>query len=48
MTLDRIDVDGHYSCGECAQYGAEGWPRNVRWATAIEQRANRRDSKRAA
>lgn len=31
-TLDRIDVDGHYE------------PGNVRWATNLEQRHNRRDS----
>lgn len=30
-TLDRIDVNGHYT------------PGNVRWATLVEQRWNRRD-----
>lgn len=41
-TLDRIDVDGHYSCGRCAECKAKLWPMNLRWATAKEQIENRR------
>lgn len=42
MTIDRIDNDGHYSCGHCAECVANGWPANCRWATAKEQGANQR------
>lgn len=35
-SLDRIDVNDGY------------YPDNCRWASAVEQRANRRDSRRAA
>lgn len=35
-TIDRIDVNDGYHAGNC------------RWASAVDQRANRRDSRRAA
>lgn len=41
-TLDRLDVNGHYSCGKCQQCITKGWSNNVRWATIEEQNANRR------
>ena len=44
-SLDRIDTDGHYSCGACPECRANGWAENTRWATAKEQRANQRRSK---
>lgn len=41
-SLDRIDNDGHYSCGRCEQCQANRWPANVRWATPSEQARNAR------
>lgn len=41
-SIDRIDNDGHYSCGHCEQCLENGWPMNCRWATASEQNHNRR------
>lgn len=41
-TLDRIDNDGHYSCGKCSECCRRGWGLNVQWATRREQSRNRR------
>lgn len=43
--LDRIDNDGHYSCGKCPQCVKNGWPMNIHWATRKESQDNRRISK---
>lgn len=43
-SLDRIDNDGHYSCGKCAECLANGWPANCRWATKKQQNRNRRNA----
>jgi hypothetical protein len=45
-TLDRIDNDGHYSCGRCDECRANGWPANCRWATRTEQMRNTRRTRR--
>lgn len=42
MSLDRKDVNGHYSCGKCSQCLENGWTANCRWATKIEQANNTR------
>ena len=42
MTLDRIENDGHYSCGKCDECRTKGWPANCRWATYSEQCRNQR------
>lgn len=41
-TIDRIDNNGHYSCGKCDECLSNGWPMNARWATRAEQARNRR------
>ncbi len=45
MTLDRIDNNGHYSCGMCIQCGNHDWRMNLRWATKSEQARNARFNK---
>lgn len=46
LTLDRINVNGNYSCGKCPEYIEHGWPMNCRWATAITQQNNTQDNHR--
>lgn len=43
-SLDRIDNDGNYSCGECSQCIENGWPLNVQWADRIQQNNNKRSN----
>lgn len=43
-TIDRINNNGNYSCGKCAQCLLESWPLNIKWSGRIEQNRNRRDS----
>jgi hypothetical protein len=43
-TIDRIDNDGSYSCGACADCHAHGWTANCRWATRIENAHNKRSN----
>ena len=40
-SIDRIDNDRNYSCGECEQCVSEGWTRNVQWATWDQQMDNK-------
>lgn len=41
LSIDRINNNGNYSCGECPECIANGWPVNVHWATKTEQSQNR-------
>lgn len=40
-SIDRIDNDGHYSCGRCDECRSRCWQANVRWATRKQQQWNR-------
>lgn len=44
-TIDRINNNGHYSCGHCEECLRNGWPANCRWATYTEQARNTRRSR---
>lgn len=41
-SIDRINNEGHYSCGKCDQCIAAARPMNIRWATRLEQSRNSR------
>lgn len=43
-SIDRINNDGHYSCGHCQECKQNGWPSNCRWSTDVEQARNRRSN----
>lgn len=45
MSIDRINVNGNYSCGRCAECLSKNWILNVRWATMKEQARNTRANK---
>lgn len=42
-SIDRIDADGGYWCGHCAECTASSRPANCRWLTRAEQNARRKD-----
>jgi hypothetical protein len=46
LSIDRIDNDGNYSCGQCDECRREGWPFNLRWADRLTQARNRRPARR--
>lgn len=39
--IDRINNNGHYSCGLCRECQVKKWPKNIRWATRLQQARNR-------
>jgi len=45
LSLDRIDVDGNYSCGTCEHCQKNNWSMNCRWATTVQQAHNKRSAR---
>lgn len=43
-SIERIDVNGNYSCGHCGECIENGWKANCKWATTKEQNNNTRRS----
>lgn len=44
-SIDRINNNGNYSCGECDECRGKGWPSNCRWATDEQQSSNKRSNR---
>lgn len=42
MSIDRINNNGNYSCGDCRECSENSWTMNIRWATPIQQSRNSR------
>jgi transcription elongation factor Elf1 len=45
QSIDRINNEGHYSCGQCPECCQNNWPMNLKWSTSKEQNRNRRDNR---
>ena len=43
-TIERLDNNGHYSCGNCPQCIENNWPLNCKWASRKDQTRNRRSN----
>lgn len=41
LSIDRINNNGHYSCGSCPHCVQNGWPMNCRWTTLDVQSKNK-------
>lgn len=42
---DRINNQGHYSCGKCSECHENNWPMNIKWSTSKINNRNRRDNR---
>lgn len=46
LTLERMDVNSGYNCGQCQECLSNGWIKNIKWASYKEQARNTRRSLR--
>jgi hypothetical protein len=44
FSLERINVNGGYTCGACSECLLRGWIKNIKWGTHKEQARNKRNS----
>lgn len=44
-SIDRINNDHHYCCGECSECILNKWDKNIRWATPTQQSYNKRNNR---
>lgn len=44
-SIDRVDVNGNYSCGHCQECIENGWVANCRWATPKQQGENKTNNR---
>lgn len=42
LSIDRIENSLNYSCGSCEHCIQNGWKKNIRWATIVQQNRNTR------
>lgn len=45
LSIERLNNDLGYVCGECEECLQNNWPRNVKWATKMEQANNKRSNR---
>lgn len=45
LSLERVNNELGYVCGECEECLQNHWPRNVKWATMTEQANNKRNNR---
>lgn len=45
LSIDRIDVNGNYSCGKCSECKKMKWQLNAKWSNAKEQGMNKRNNR---